>query len=172
MRRPSPAFPAVVVAAALIVLGADVARGADPAPSALPVADAAPPPNPEKPLPPKAPKKTPELLELGKKVYDAHCLTCHGEKGDGNGPVGQVLVPRPRDFAKDPFKQGTRPEDVFLTVTHGVKDTAMVGYPQLTDEERWAVSFHVLELVPKKAKDGKAKDGKAKATPPAGTPKP
>lgn len=154
--------------------GAALAYGAEPAASA--VSPAAPATagtpvatpsaaNPEQPLPPKPPKKSPELLEAGKKLYELNCLPCHGEKGDGNGPVGQALVPKPRDFAKDPFKQGSKPEEVFGTLTHGVKDTAMVGYPQLSEDERWALSFHVLELVPKKGKDAKAKAKKDPSTP-------
>jgi hypothetical protein len=84
-----------------------------------------------------------------------------------------VLVPPPRDFAKDPFKQGTKPEQVFTSITTGVKDTTMVGYPQLSEEERWALSYHVLELVPKANKGSKAKakadakaDGKTDAAAP------
>ena len=49
---------------------------------------------------------TPELLEKGKTVYTVNCMTCHGEKGDGNGPAGQYMNPKPRDFAKEKFKGG------------------------------------------------------------------
>lgn len=157
-----------LVAALFLVVGAGRALAGEaaappaappstPATPAIPATPATPAQNPEKPVPPKAPKKTPELLEAGKKVYEVNCLPCHGEKGDGNGPVGQALVPKPRDFAKDPFKQGTKPDEVFTSITTGVKDTAMVGYPQLSEDERWGLVYHVLEMVPKKGKDTKAK---------------
>jgi hypothetical protein len=37
-------------------------------------------------------------LANGKIYYGYYCLMCHGEKGDGNGPVGQGYVPKPTDL--------------------------------------------------------------------------
>lgn len=109
----------------------------------------------------KAPKQTPEMLTAGKKVYETNCLTCHGEKGDGNGEVGKVLNPKPRDFTKEPMKQGGKPEEVFKSITEGVKDTTMVAWAQLSEEDRWAVTYYVLTMVPKPEKKGGKKGDKA-----------
>lgn len=108
----------------------------------------------------KAPKATPELLAAGKKIYEVNCLTCHGEKGDGNGEVGKVLNPKPRDFTKEPMKQGAKPEELFKSITEGVKDTPMVGWAQLSEEDRWAVTHYVLTMVPKPDKKGGKKTDK------------
>lgn len=37
-------------------------------------------------------------LARGKFVYDAYCVFCHGEKGDGEAPVGQSYAPGPGDL--------------------------------------------------------------------------
>ncbi|MFQ5894677.1 MAG: c-type cytochrome [Nitrospinota bacterium] len=34
----------------------------------------------------------------GKYLYGIHCVVCHGDAGDGDGPTASSLDPRPRDF--------------------------------------------------------------------------
>ena len=33
-----------------------------------------------------------------KQLYEQTCATCHGAKGKGDGPTGQMLQPKPADF--------------------------------------------------------------------------
>ncbi len=40
----------------------------------------------------------------GKAAYTTNCVSCHGETGKGDGPVGQILQPPPRDFSLGDFK--------------------------------------------------------------------
>ena len=40
----------------------------------------------------------------GKAAYTTSCLSCHGETGKGDGPVGSVLQPPPRDFSAGDFQ--------------------------------------------------------------------
>ena len=42
--------------------------------------------------------------EAGKTAYTTNCVSCHGETGKGDGPVGQVLQPPPRDFSAGDFQ--------------------------------------------------------------------
>lgn len=129
--------------------GAPAADAAAPAPAAPAKLD---------PKKLKAPKETPELLEKGKAAYAVSCVVCHGEKGMGDGPAGAGLNPKPRDFTKDAMKQGNKPAEVFVSITEGLKDTLMIGFPQLSEEERWGLTYYVLSMQPKAA--GKAKKAK------------
>ena len=94
----------------------------------------------------RAPKRSPELVAKGKATYGIYCVACHGETGAGDGSVAPTLNPRPRNFATEKFRQGSKVEQVFETLRTGVPGTAMVKFTNLSEEERWALSWYVLEL--------------------------
>lgn len=102
----------------------------------------------------KPPKKSPELLNLGKKLYDQNCITCHGPKGDGKGQIGAALKPPPNDFTK-PFSQWPKGKGdlkkVFDMITKGIPNTSMVKWDQLLEQERWALTYYVVEFGTSKA---------------------
>jgi high-affinity iron transporter len=92
------------------------------------------------------PKKTPELLAKGKKLYEQNCMPCHGAKGDGKGPAGALLKPPPRDFNM-PLSQWTHSKGdikkVFEVISKGIPNTAMVKWDQLSEQDRWALAYFV-----------------------------
>ena len=99
-----------------------------------------------------APKPGPELRATGKALYEGQvgCFACHGLTGAGNGPVAFAIKPPPRDFTKEPFKNGDSLEQIFGTITNGLPNTKMVGYPQLSEDDRWALASYVQSFRPKK----------------------
>jgi mono/diheme cytochrome c family protein len=109
------------------------------------------------------PKPTKEMLDKGKASFNVNCMACHGEKGAGDGPGAAALNPKPRNYAKDPFKQGDKPEELFKTLQTGVPNTPMVAFGHLPEAERWALVYWILEL--KKA--GNDKPGVVDAGSPA-----
>lgn len=90
-----------------------------------------------------APPPTPKLLDTGKAVYTIHCAACHGATGEGNGPVAFAVKPPPRNLVKEPFKAGDSVEQIFSTISNGLPNTRMVGYPQIQEADRWALAYYV-----------------------------
>lgn len=94
--------------------------------------------------------ETPENLARGKQIYVKRCQACHGEKGDGKGPVAPFLDPRPRDFTAGVYKlrttgSGDPPtdEDLFRVVTRGMPGTAMAGWTSLSEHDLWLVIAYI-----------------------------
>ena len=91
----------------------------------------------------EAPVNTPDLVAKGKSLYASKCLTCHGEKGDGMGPAGKYLNPKPRNFSTGPYKKGDKASDLFTTITNGLDGTAMIGFKDVLEADRWAMVYYV-----------------------------
>ena len=93
-----------------------------------------------------APASTPELVAKGKASYDINCASCHGAKGLGDGVAAAALAKKPRNLIKGTFEKGTKPDQIFATLGTGIPGTPMIGYAHLSEEERWALTYYVLEL--------------------------
>lgn len=94
---------------------------------------------------------TPELLIRGKNVFEQNCITCHGEKGLGNGPASRAINPKPRNFVKADFKFGNSPAQMFKTVSNGIDGTAMPPWKDALPEiDRWAVIHYERTFNPQK----------------------
>ena len=96
-----------------------------------------------------APKKTPELLGQGKKLFEQNCSTCHGSNGDGKGPAGAALKPSPSDFTK-PLKDWPNtkgdPNKIFEVISKGIPGSAMVKWDQFSEQERWGLTYTVMDF--------------------------
>jgi mono/diheme cytochrome c family protein len=79
----------------------------------------------------------------GARIYHARCAACHGERGDGRGPVAAYLDPAPRDFTAGVYKirstesgQPPTDDDLMRVVTRGIPGTAMPAWSHLSERER------------------------------------
>lgn len=110
------------------------------------------------------PKSAPDLA-VGAKLYQSLCAACNGADGKGDGPAGVKLEPAPSNF-HDAGRMAQRSAyGLYNTISLGVGGTGMVAYTQLSDEERWALAFHVAGFPLADArKSGEAlwRDGKGK----------
>jgi cytochrome c oxidase cbb3-type subunit 2 len=94
-------------------------------------------------------KATPDQLARGQQVYLEQCASCHGAKGDGEGPGAYILSQAPRNFALGAFKfrstRGGEPptdEDLFRTITKGLAGETgamMPSFAALPEADRRAL---------------------------------
>ena len=107
---------------------------------------------------PKPPAKTADLLSQGKKLYEQNCVPCHGAKGEGKGALAETLTPHPSDFAlplKDWPNTKGNPEKIFEVISKGIPNSAMVGWPQLSEKDRWGLVYRVMDFSVPSGKKGK-----------------
>lgn len=93
----------------------------------------------------------------GKRFYDANCATCHGVKGDGQGPRAYFINPKPRNFL-EARSQGTynRPA-LYMAIAMGRLGTEMPAWNKVLSEQEIAdVAEYVFRqfIQPGKAKSG------------------
>lgn len=58
-------------------------------------------------------------LDEGARVFGSICFACHGSIGDGRGPAGQSMQPRPMDFTDANYMQRLIDPYLFAVVKHG-----------------------------------------------------
>ncbi|MBW2272731.1 MAG: cytochrome c [Deltaproteobacteria bacterium] len=93
----------------------------------------------------------------GKAPYDTNCVSCHGPTGKGDGPVGAVLNPPPRDFSKGDFKFDTNgdgnpgtDEDLTNVIKKGASayggSALMAPWPALSDGDIKNIVAYIRSL--------------------------
>lgn len=96
-------------------------------------------------------------VAAGKAVYDVNCSSCHGPTGKGDGPVGAVLNPKPRDFSAGSFKfdadKNGKPgedADLKLVIQKGAAafggSPLMAPWPTLSDDDVANVIAYIRSL--------------------------
>lgn len=89
--------------------------------------------------------KSAESLDRGRRLYEVHCLVCHGPLGRGNGPVGQKFVPQPMDLTLD-YVQLQPDGQLYYTISHG--SIAMPYYRQaIVAEDRWNLINYIKKVL-------------------------
>lgn len=102
--------------------------------------------------------------EPGRALFLERCALCHGEDGDGTGPVGATLPLKPRDFRHEPLQWGNSQRSVVDTVTHG-RQGVMPNFDEvLTTQEINQVAAYVWSLIPPESKKRAAKSPVARSS--------
>jgi mono/diheme cytochrome c family protein len=77
-------------------------------------------------------------LTWARQFYMKNCFTCHGVKGDGNGPRAYFNKPRPRNFTSENSRSILNRPRIFNSITHGRVGTVMPAWGKVLDEQQIA----------------------------------
>ena len=93
-------------------------------------------------------KITKTSIQKGKEIYEKKCALCHGVNGDGKGPAGAGLNPKPTNF-KEPHGEKMTDGEHFWKISKG--KGPMPSYEKdLTADERWHVINYINTIVKQK----------------------
>ncbi len=79
-----------------------------------------------------------ESLDLGKKLYNQHCKSCHGKEGWGDGSKAAQLDTPAGDFSVAPFTEQTDGE-IFYKSKFGRDEMPSFEKKIPYDEDIWAI---------------------------------
>ncbi len=74
----------------------------------------------------------------GKAFYDANCATCHGVKGDAQGPRAYFINPKPRNFLTEKSRATYNRPALFAAVSVGSLGSEMPAWNKVIDEQQIA----------------------------------
>lgn len=93
----------------------------------------------------KSPDQT--IIDKGKELYDANCLSCHGAQGMGDGPAGVALNPKPRNFQEETgWTNGRNFQDLYKTLQEGIIKNGMAAYEYLSPADRISIIHYMRTL--------------------------
>jgi mono/diheme cytochrome c family protein len=87
-----------------------------------------------------------DVMKKGKELFEAFCIHCHGESGDGDGTAivnSGGKFPPPNAYS-GPLKN-LPPGQIFYSITYG-KNAMGSHASQVNKEERWRLVHYVREL--------------------------
>lgn len=82
----------------------------------------------------------------GKELFAINCQMCHGQTGEGTGPVAAFLIKfKPANLTSD-VVQSKSDGSIFMTITNGLEGRMPPLNENLTVSERWDVVNYVRTL--------------------------
>lgn len=76
--------------------------------------------------------------DKGRIFFMGNCFTCHGVKGDGNGPRAYFITPPPRDFLLETSRQRLNRPVLFEAITNGRLGTNMPAWGKVLNNQEIA----------------------------------
>jgi mono/diheme cytochrome c family protein len=85
-------------------------------------------------------------ITRGANLFEIHCQMCHGQTGEGTGPIAAFLIKFKPANLTSPVVQSKSDGSIFLTITNGLEGRMPPLNENLTVSERWDVVNFVRTL--------------------------
>jgi mono/diheme cytochrome c family protein len=80
----------------------------------------------------------------GKSLFTANCSSCHGDKGEGNGPAAATINPHPKNLTSKLVQEQTDGA-IFWKITTG-KPPMVSWRSALSEKQRWELVNYIRQL--------------------------
>ena len=74
------------------------------------------------------------------------CMNCHGTQGDGEGPMGAALDPRPRNFTCGETMKDISDGQLYWIIKNGSPGTGMMAFSGMPDNQIWQLIQYIRTL--------------------------
>lgn len=96
---------------------------------------------------------TDDNIDAGEDLYHGDvepvaCQACHGDEGDGDGPMARMFSPPPRDFTCASTMQEITDGQLFWIIKNGSIGTSMPAFDKVSDEKIWQLVMYVRQFSP------------------------
>src|ERR1700730_16546161 len=95
-----------------------------------------------------------------KLIYQRYCLSCHGDKGNGQGEFAEWISPKPRDYRQGTYKWRSTPSESLPTdadlervLMNGLYGTYMPTWYAIGHRQRRDVIAYIKAFSPRFAKE-------------------
>ena len=87
-----------------------------------------------------------ESLQSGSAIFQRQCAVCHGEQGQGDGPVAKGMNQKPANFLDRDHSAIYGPGEKFWIIGNGSGETGMPAFSDLSLMDRWHLVNHIYLL--------------------------
>jgi len=84
-------------------------------------------------------------LSRGKTLFTINCVMCHGETGEGNGPISGLIANKPANLTSI-ITQSKSDGALFMTITNGVEGRMPPMVENFTVRDRWDLVNYIRTL--------------------------
>jgi high-affinity iron transporter len=81
-----------------------------------------------------------------KQLFIENCSSCHGDLGQGDGPIAKSLSPEPTNFTDKERALNRSLLGLYDAISDGLDGSAMRAFSELNEQQRWSLAFYVGSL--------------------------